>query len=162
MSTTTPVKTSAVSGRRTLRFATIRDVLTDAERFGPSGPTTHVGNWTPGEIVDHLANVIDFCVVGFPPEMKVALPFRLLARLMRNAFLTRPMRAGFTLPSNARAFLPRPGVSWSEGLDHLRRAVAAFERADALHASPAFGAMTKAQWEQLHCRHGELHLSFVK
>ena len=27
--------------------------------------------------------------------------------------------------------------------------------------SPVFGPMTHEEWEQLHCRHAELHFSFI-
>ena len=41
---------------------------------------------------------------------------------------------------------------------------AAIERAGSQrmkHPSPVLGKLSHEQWEQLHCRHAELHLSFL-
>jgi hypothetical protein len=30
------------------------------------------------------------------------------------------------------------------------------------HPSPFFGTLTNEEWDALHCRHAELHLSFIR
>ena len=71
------------------------------------------------------------------------------------------MSPGINLPKAAVASAYPDAGSLQEALDDLRRAVARTksERMEAVH--PAFGKMTHDEWNTLHLRHSELHLSFA-
>jgi hypothetical protein len=45
-------------------------------------------------------------------------------------------------------------------LNELRAAIDRLNREPKRAPSPVFGKMTREEWDQLHLRHAELHLSF--
>jgi hypothetical protein len=72
------------------------------------------------------------------------------------------MKPGFKLPSKAQSvFWPDGEIETTAGLEHYREAIELFQRTDPLPPHPIFGDMSRADQEQLQCRHAELHLSFV-
>ena len=72
------------------------------------------------------------------------------------------MNPGFTLPVNMQAFEPDESVAWADAIEGFRHEMSRLrEGARMTRPSPVFGAMSHEQWEQLHCRHAELHLSFI-
>src|SRR5687767_14780046 len=86
--------------RRKLRFETIDDALAEAERLVAAereGRLQRAGNWTLGQALGHLAAWANFAFDGYPPECRAPLPVRMIARLLRNRFVTRPMPAGVRL-----------------------------------------------------------------
>ena len=92
---------------------------------------------------------------------RAPLPMRLIARLMKRTMLTKGMRPGFKLPKAAEEkYMAAPDVSTEQGLNELRSAIERLKAESQRHPHPAFGPMTAEEWEQLHLRHAELHLSF--
>ena len=153
--------------RRDLSFATIADALADAERLHQGGIRLS-GNWTFGQILDHLAKSIEANVKGI--DARPPLPLRPVLFLVRKAFskmivrrmTTAPMTPGVKLPSWIRpAFAPADDPDADTALDRYRTAVESLNSASAIPPHPIFGAMSPTQAEQLHCRHAELHLSFA-
>jgi hypothetical protein len=63
------VNTAKVKHRRKLDYASLEDLLVDADRLG-SGPVRVLGNWSAGQIFKHLALVnngsIDGLSITFP------------------------------------------------------------------------------------------------
>ena len=59
------VKTKQVTGRRTLNYATLDDLLQDAEQLAESD-ITMLGNWSLGQILRHLAMTMNNTFDGFP------------------------------------------------------------------------------------------------
>ncbi len=150
------VATKKVAGRRTLHFDNYQQILDDA-RYLASRPHRQLGNWSLGQVCDHLAKTIDMSLDGsqarFPWLLRMIGPF-LLGRL-----LTRPMSAGFTAPPSA-GITPDPQETQA-GLAALERAVARLDQTSQRKPHGLFGPMTREQWDQLHMRHSELHLSFI-
>jgi len=152
------IETKHIGGRRALRFASVREVLADAERVAVGAPKT-LGNWSPGQIFLHLARGIDASIDGV--EMKLPWPMRLVGRLARGRILRGAMRAGINLPpAGADYFNPGPTTT-EAGLASLRAAILRLEGTSQRAASPLLGRLTAAEWEQFHLRHAELHLSFI-
>jgi hypothetical protein len=71
------------------------------------------------------------------------------------------MPPGFRLKGQQAAALLPPPTSWEEGLHLFREAVRRQQTETARGPNPFLGPMTREQWEQLHCRHAELHLGFL-
>jgi hypothetical protein len=71
------------------------------------------------------------------------------------------MSAGFQLPPAMAAILLPPETSVADGLSQLCAAAARFQQAPELKPHTVFGPMTRDEWEQFHCRHAELHMSFA-
>lgn len=151
---------NAQQTRRTLRFDTLEQALSEAESLTATAVTTS-GNYSLGQILEHLARTIDV-VNGDLQAPPIPLPLRLAGRLLRPMFLNRPMRSGFKLPSKAQSvFWPDHETDAKASLEHYRRAITRLMQIDPLPKHPLLGEMDRRQHEQLQCRHAELHLSFV-
>jgi hypothetical protein len=152
------IDTSKVENRRQLHFHTVGDILADVEQLN-KGKIKTLGNWSSGQVLKHLTSVMNGSIDGFP--FRLGWPLRLLGRMVRNRVLTKGMTPGFQLKNEAaNAFLP-PATSWEDGLALFRQAIQRQQAETKREPSPFFGTMTREQWEQLHCRHAELHLSFL-
>ena len=153
-----PVDTAKVEGRRQLKFSTLDEILADVERLNQSKLRT-LGNWSAGQILAHLATTMDWCLDGAP----VTAPWyiRLFGWFVKNPFLRNPMPAGFALPEATAKYLVPAETSWEEGLRILRTSIQRLKTESQRHRSPFLGELTREQWDQLHCRHAELHLSFL-
>lgn len=153
------VNTAKVTGRRELRFASLDEVLADAERL-VKGPSKTLGNWSLGQILKHLAAAMDMAVDGL--SAKPPWIMRQAARLMKNRMLNKGLSPGFQLPrSMAKTLVVDDGTTPEEGLAALRTAIDRYKSAGELKPHPAFGPLSRTEWDKLHLRHSELHLSFV-
>jgi hypothetical protein len=151
------VDTKHVQGRRQLRFSSYDEMLADVDTLA-AHPCRQLGNWSLGEICDHLAKAMDMAVDGppFTPPWYV----RLIGPFFKSRFLRGPMPSGFQLPKNASRLTPAP-TAVPEGVARLKNAVdricANSERA----AHGVFGRLTREEWDQLMLRHCEMHLGFL-
>jgi hypothetical protein len=80
-----------------------------------------------------------------------------LALFFKNRFLNKPMPPGFNGP---KEFMP-PATSTEEGLKFFRETARRFQSETQRHPSAFLGKLTNEEWTKLHCRHAELHLSFL-
>jgi hypothetical protein len=156
----TAVDTTRVTERRQLHFDSPDDILAEAERIARAREVRVLGNWPPGTIFRHLATVMNKSIDGFGVRFPAVLRF-FLRLLAKRRVLTKPMSPGFRLSTKAATELVPPATGMQEGLDDLRRAVARLKADTGRAPSPFLGRMTAAEWDQLHCRHAELHLSFL-
>jgi hypothetical protein len=155
----TTIDTAKVKERRQLHFDSLDEIAADVERLAACQKVRTLGNWSSGQVLQHLATTMDNSVDGFPNF--VPFPVRILLRLfMKQRFLTQPMSPGFRLPKRAANMLP-PETSWEAALANFRRAMQRLKTESRRSPHPAFGPMTVAEWEKIHCRHSELHLSFL-
>lgn len=153
------VDTAKVQGRRTLKFNTLDDILADVEQLN-QGQIRVLGNWSGGQVLKHLTVPMLWCLDGAP--LKTSWFIRLIGWFMKNRFLANPMPAGFKLSSNFATHLVPGDTSWEDGLQALRAAIQRMKNESQRYPSPFLGELTPEQWVQLHCRHAELHLSFLQ
>jgi hypothetical protein len=152
------VQTKKVSGRRQLRFSNLDEILADARQLA-SQPVRQLGNWSLGQTFLHLARAMDLAVEE--AKFKVPLMVRIIVPLFKKRILNGTMPAGFKLKQDAAKHLvPMEPVSTEVGLQQLEAAVERQRREPNRAKSPILGRLTAAEWNQLHCRHAELHLSF--
>ncbi len=146
------------AARRTLHYATLSDVVRDAERLVTDHVT--VGNWSFGQILQHLAKTMDASLDGFGFQASWFARW-LIAPLVKNSVLTKPLTPGFKLPASATSILPDEQISVDDGLRQLKAAVdrVSHETPGADH--PFLGKLATEEWMQLHLRHAELHMSFA-
>jgi uncharacterized protein DUF1569 len=145
--------------RRKLHLHSLDDILNDAKTFAAPG-LNQIGNWTPSQIVGHVAAVIDSSVEGF--TFKLPVPVRLLGRLMRRWFLAKGFPAGIKMPGNVpTAFKPPADLSIQQAIEQLASSIDKANQKRMNAASPVLGKINHEQWVQLHCRHAELHFSFL-
>jgi hypothetical protein len=156
---TAEIDTSNVTGRRQLQFNCIDDMLADVERLAQSKEVRALGNWSGGQVLRHLTIIMNGSIDGVPPMMPGAVRF-MIRLLAKRRILSRPMAPGFKLPARAAMLIP-PETTWEEGLNEFRRAAGRLKSESARKQHPAFGPLTREEWDRLHCRHAELHLSFL-
>jgi hypothetical protein len=95
-------------------------------------------------------------------ETKLTSPVRAIFRaLFKRKFLGGPMSAGFKLPARAQALLIPGPTDLAKGVADIRRAINRLKTESDRAISPVLGPLTSDEWNQLHCRHSELHLGFL-
>jgi Protein of unknown function (DUF1569) len=149
------VNTKKVKDRRAVHYESFDDLLADAERLA-AGDVHTLGNWSYGQILKHVAKSLDSSIdgVGF----MLPGPVRLVMKMfMKRRFLTKPLPSGF---KTTKAFLPAE-TSVEDGLAALRAAIARQSRETERALHPAFGRISRQEWDQFNLRHAEMHMSFV-
>lgn len=149
--------------RRQLRFATLAEVVRDAEALLSKG-YDKTGKWDLSQCCRHLAFWMTCPIDGFG---KAPLPVRLFLWFARNTFgpgqLKKILSSGFKpgVPTDPKS-VPVPGGDEQEAVTRLKLAAERFEtHTGAIHPSPFFGPMTKETALQLQLIHAAHHLSFL-
>src|SRR5580765_5808982 len=150
---------TAKTARRQLRYDSLDEILADAERLAESNFRT-VGQWTFPEILDHLAKTFCASIDGFGLQAPWFARV-LIAPFAKNSFLTKTMKAGFKLPPSAKALFPDPDLDLPAALDRLKREIARYQQQPQRAPHPFLGLLAPQEYDSLHKRHSELHLSFV-
>ena len=153
------VDTAKVTGRRKLRFNSIAEAIADAESVTLK-PYRTVGNWTAGQILDHLARTVRIMFDG--PHGQAPWFLRtFVAPFMRKKFVTTSMPSGFQFRPQMEPFRPEENADAKTALCELRKHLTRLEKEAPTAPHPFFGRMTHEEWIGLHLRHCELHLSFI-
>src|SRR5690349_20727352 len=148
MSTTVAPDTSTPSAppaRRTLRFASLDEVLAEAERLAVAeraGRLRRAGNWPLGQTLGHLATWGAFALDGCPPEVCAPLPIRLILRMMRNRILTKGMMPGVKVGRVPGGTLGLEPLDTETGLRRLRDVYARLRATAPTIPNPVFGRLT--------------------
>jgi hypothetical protein len=147
-----------IAGRRQLHFADPDAVVREAESLLAKG-YTRSGNWSLGQMADHLAQTVERSMDGFtsmlPAPVRWLIRWLVFQKVQRHEPLFRRVEAPKYL---------RPGDSVEDraGVERLKAALARLTAHDApMHPSPVFGKMTNAEWREVHLWHCEHHLSFL-
>lgn len=152
-----PIKTRSVENRRMVRYQTYAELLRDAERIADSGSVQTLGNWSVGQIFKHLADAIESSIdgSGFVLPWPVRVVFTML---MKRKYLYDSLPAGFKAPKRVQ---PEP-IDVQEGLAALRNAIVRVSSEGSRVMHPAFGHITREEWDQFNLRHCEMHMSFIE
>lgn len=152
--------------RRELSFASLDELSAELDRLeaaNAAGNLGHTGNWTPAQIIDHLANFWTCSLDGFPGGKPP-----LLLRVVCQLFFKKGGKAGnqpppgFKIPKEAPHFQPREGVTFEQATEALRTCIERVKRGDSyVPASPLFGKLTGEEWTRMHLGHCGMHLSFI-
>jgi hypothetical protein len=145
--------------RRELHFNSIDDILADLDKVD-RGPKTTTGRWSGGQNFEHLARFVDCSLDGFPMTMPWFM--RLAGRIFKKRFLRGPMPSGIKNSGKAADYFTPGETSWEDGMSHYRKSLHRLKSEPQRRPSPFFGEMTREEWDMLHCRHAELHLSFIR
>lgn len=153
------VDTKSSTGRRELHFHSYSDIDNDARQI-VSAPHRTLGNWSAGQILMHLARSLDASIDG--AKFKIPWHIRTLARLFyKNRILRGPMPAGFQITGDALEQLAPGPTEVEAGLSALHDAILRVKSQAYRAPHGVFGKLTREQWDQLHLRHAEMHLSFI-
>jgi len=148
------INTKKVAGRVQLRFENLDDMLAYAERLVRGG-TTQLGNWSLGQVLQHLALIQNASIDGYPKLFP--RPVRFILKVFFKRWL---LRRGFP-PSgpNVKTLTPE-AIDAPIALANLRTATERVKTETKRAENPGFGKMSLDEWNLLYLRHAELHLSF--
>jgi hypothetical protein len=142
---------------RAVRCTTWEHVL--AELHGLDHAVRGSGPWALEQILGHCAQSIEYSMTGYP-RLRSGLFRATIGRLAKGKFMRQGfMSHGLAAPIAGAPELPAGGDA-QPALLRLRQAIETFR---AFKGSPrphlAYGACTKAEYEQLHAMHIADHLS---
>ena len=140
--------------RRLLDFASLDEIMPDVERL--VGGHVTGGQWTPAQILYHLATSIRLTSLGRPGSASegVSDEFR------RRFFESRRFPEGMEAPH--RRLIPPDDADVRVETEALRDAIGLFARATGpFPAHPLLGPLSKEEWTEFHCIHCAHHLRFV-
>jgi hypothetical protein len=147
--------TKQVSERWPVRYESWDDLLADAR--GLAGKNVRpLGNWSQGQIYEHLARSFNGSIDGL--DFALPAPIRwMMSLVMKRKFLTNAIPAGFKSTDK----LVAGETSAEQGLASLEAAVARQRQEPNRAMHPAFGNIGREGWDQFNLRHAELHMSFL-
>jgi Protein of unknown function (DUF1569) len=157
-----PVDTAKVINRRLLHFDSIDEVLADVDRLVEAeraGRLKHVGNWTLGQVLGHLACWSEYGYNGCP--LKPPFFIRWILRLGKNSFLYKPMKPGARIPRVPGGTLATDPMFLDEALPRFRKVMERLKTETPAAPNVIFGKMTHEESIALNLRHAELHLGFM-
>ena len=148
-----------MAGRRTLRFNSIAEAIADAESV-TSNPHLTLGNWTTGQILDHLSRTVRIAFDG--PHIPAPWFVRIfIAPFMKKNFLTGVLSPGFQFTPQMAAYQPDHNADTKTALEEFRKQFSRLEREAPTAPNPFLGKLTHPEWIGTNLRHCELHLSFL-
>ncbi len=169
--------------RRAVVLARLDDLSREVERVEKAaraeGEGLRVtGNWSVGQIMVHIARLIERSMDGFGalPVSEHPLPGGLRAiaakaqragdvaaeRIARNRMLTTPMQPCGPSAALAGEIDPPMFVWTPDGAAQLRGALGRVRDKHPMDKpSPTLGRLSVDEWLAIHLRHAELHLSFI-
>jgi hypothetical protein len=149
------VNTKKVTDRRKVRYESLEELLADAQQLAANGART-VGNWSQGEIYDHLAKALDSSIDG--ANFSFPAPVRWVALLLfKRRFLKKGLPAGYKAPGQ---YVPKT-IPTEDALKSLEQAIARQQQEAKRARHPIFGNIDREEWTDFHLRHAELHMSFL-
>lgn len=154
------VNTAKVTDRRSLKFKNLDELIVEAERVTTT-PCKTLGNWTVGQILQHLALASRGPYEGFGVWRPSLLMRWFVAPFIKNSIITKGMPAGIKLPAGASEIVPAADVPPDRALAALKQVLARYKNEVPQFRHPIFGKLAKQEWVSLALRHAELHLSFI-
>ncbi len=148
--------TEKPSGRRTLHFTNLDEVLADVDLLRAGHHT--VGNWSLAQICRHLADSFSGSMDGFGVRNHRVMRFLFGRRALRDALL-HGIATGFTVTER---LTPPADVVLDETSAELVRAIDRYKQhTGPMHFHPFFGRLSRSEWDRLHLVHSAHHLSFA-
>lgn len=147
---------------RQLVFGSVGDAMREVERLSSASvsalaPAT-AWNWS--QTLEHCAQSIEFSLQGFPAPKSALFQNTLGATAFGVFSLRGRMSHNLAEPIPGAPALDAATSDASAALARLRKAVQDFAaHAGPLHPHFAYGALSKAQYEQAHAMHLANHLS---
>ncbi len=147
--------------RRALEFDRLSNAVDECERLLESGYVRN-GNWSLGQICQHMRLTIEANMNGYPKWMTIL------------GFPLRPILSRFALPKllagqspkgikTAPMFVPPTDVDDVQEVEAFSKCVQRFLADDGeLHPHPGFGSMSREKFEKFHAAHMAHHLGFLE
>jgi hypothetical protein len=147
-----------VVARRKLDYKWFDELLADADRLSTDNVKT-LGNWSAGQIFQHLAIAFNCSIDGFPAGFPWFV--RTMGRIFKKKLIGGPMPAGIKMPAQlGKVVMPEP-TSTQVGLANLHAAVSRLKQEPRRATHPVFGEISNQEWDSIHLEHANLHMSFL-
>jgi hypothetical protein len=147
-----------MSNRRKLTITSLDQVMPEVDRLLEG--YTKDGNWSLGQVCNHLSAMVVCSMDGFPEQLPWLFRVTIGALKKRRVLATGMMPQGINLPDR---HAPKPNLDDRIEAEALRTALRRYATyAGAMAVHPAFGPSTNAEWTQIHCIHIGHHLSFLR
>lgn len=160
----TTLDTSRTPNFRQIHFDSIDECAGEVRRIldaDADGRLITSGNWTPGQILAHIAAWIEYAYEGFPVPPPPRF-IRWILRLQLRRILRGSMPRGVRIPKVPGGTVGADDLSTPDAAARLLRALDRLASSEeARFDSPAFGPMSHADRVTLNLRHAELHLGFL-
>ena len=153
------VNTGKVTGRHTLRFASIDDAIAEAQRVA-TNPCRLLGNWSVGQNLDHLARTLRVSFDG-PYIMAPWFARTFIAPFMKKTFVEKAMPSGFLFTKQMEAFRPDDKATAAVAIEKFCKQFSRLKLETPTAPHPFFGMLTRDEWVGVQLRHCEMHLSFL-
>src|ERR1700752_2937025 len=118
------VDTGKVSGRRSLRFESLDEMMAEVNRLAEAergGRLKSLGNWTLGQALGHIAQWMEYAYT--PSPLNPPFFIRWFLRMQRKKYIHGTMKAGVRIPNVEGGTLGTASMSLDEGLTRLRKVV---------------------------------------
>lgn len=160
------IDTTKVTGRRSLRFASLTDLRKDLDALEAAqraGTLRTTGNWSPAQNLAHLAAFINYAYDGYPPSFPNPPWFiKLFLKFMKNKYLNAGLPVGVKIPKVPGGTIGADEMPFPDALARMRKAVSRLEQSPPAKPNIIFGPLSHDEWKSMHLRHAELHLSFLQ
>jgi|ERR1043165_9724714 hypothetical protein len=160
-----PINTKSVQIRR-LRFNTIAELQAEADRLAAAhraGKIKQLGNWTTGQVFNHLASWASYPYDGYPQQLgKPPWFIRFILNLKRKTYLYKGMPQGVRIPGLKEGTMATEIIGIEEGYSKLQSALKRLDAAPPTINNPIFGPLTHEDWKRINMRHAELHMGFLQ
>src|SRR5262249_2934121 len=137
------VDTKRVKGRRTVRYSSYEELLDDVRALATS-PTRQLGNWSLGQICEHLSLAMASAIDG--PSFQPSWLVRRIGPFFKKRVLTRGMPPGFRLPKNATRLIPTNNDA-SAGMCAMEKQIARLQQIAERKPHAVFGALSREEWD---------------
>ncbi len=152
--------------RRDITLTSLADISADLDKIEAAhqaGTLKTTGNWSAGQILEHISILMECAIDGFPSQMPAPMRWMAILLFKKKALSGEKMPAGFKLPKGASFLFPSETTTTDAGIARLRKALARIEAGERFtHPSPVFGKLSHDQWCTLQAGHATLHLSFIQ
>ncbi|MEO1535623.1 MAG: DUF1569 domain-containing protein [Planctomycetota bacterium] len=152
------------SFRRELRFDSFADLdaeLAKLREAHHAGTLRVSGNWTPGQILGHLAKWIRWDIDDQFPFTAPPL-VRFMGKLFKKRFVNAPFKPGMKFKPGTGSLEGDPDYPFEEGWDMLQQQLDRVRAGESLACdNPVLGPITHEDGTRMHLNHAMLHLSFL-
>lgn len=152
--------TACAAGQdRGLQFSTLAAAQDEVLRLAQAPALDSAAAFSWSQTLEHCAQSIEFSIIGFP-EAKPALFQKTIGAAAFNVFSWRGKMSHNLAEPIPGAPALASDISAASAVERLQKAIAAFAQWNGeFKPHFAYGALTKAQYEQAHAMHLAQHLS---
>lgn len=145
---------------RKVQFEDLGEAVLEAKRLLECGYTMQ-GQWSLGQICQHLVLVQDPSIDGYPKWMSLFAPLRpLMRRLLLPKLLADDSPRGIR---TSNTFMPSQDADDALEVDRFEQSVNRLNaHSEPFFAHPAFGKLSNTRILQIHSAHAAHHLRFLE